>query len=247
MQDTFQGRQVCMPLLYFAYTPPKAAVQHRAADGQRVAAKLQPRSAGGRNKDILLPEQIELAVIMGYKFTGPSGFAVPLSLECVTQDNDNLSSQSSQDSNPCIRTVSTQDKSGMSSWAVGGTQRQRIVPSSLGRQTHDVDNLSSETSQDSNSRHHSLRVESLSMGVLSSLPSTVRPQRSASMDVPDGSSDSRRGRKFWNREYIPVHNIMVFDTTKLFLQAEVLACHPWQNTATIENMISRNWIRAIET
>ena len=67
------------------------------------------------------------------------------------------------------------------------------------------------------------------------------------MDVPDGSSDSRRGRKFWKREYIPVHNIMVFDTTKLFLQAEVLACHPWPNTATIENMISRTWIRAIET
>ena len=40
---------------------------------------------------------------------------------------------------------------------------------------------------------------------------------------------------------------MVFDTTKLFLQAEVLACHPWPNTATIENMISRTWIRAIET
>ena len=73
MQDTFQGRQVCMPLLYFAFTPPKSAVQHRAADEQRVAAKLQPRSAGGRNKEILVSEKIELAVIMSYKFTGPSG------------------------------------------------------------------------------------------------------------------------------------------------------------------------------
>jgi len=62
-----------MPLLYFAYTPLKSAVQHRAADGQRVVAKLQPRSAGGRNKEILVPETIVLAVIMGYKFTGPSG------------------------------------------------------------------------------------------------------------------------------------------------------------------------------
>src|SRR6266852_2232498 len=34
MQDTFQGRQVSMPLLYFAYMPPKSAVKHRAADGQ---------------------------------------------------------------------------------------------------------------------------------------------------------------------------------------------------------------------
>ena len=40
---------------------------------------------------------------------------------------------------------------------------------------------------------------------------------------------------------------MVFNTTELFLQAEVLACHPWPNTATIENMISCTWIRAIET
>jgi len=72
-QDTFQGRQVCMPLLYFAYTPPNSAVQHRAADGQQVAAKLQSRSVEGRKTEILVPEKIELAVIMGYKFTGPSG------------------------------------------------------------------------------------------------------------------------------------------------------------------------------
>jgi hypothetical protein len=71
-QDSFQGRQVCMPLLYFAYTPLKSAVQHRAADGQRIAAKLQQRSIGGGNKEFLVPEKIELAVIMGYKFTGPS-------------------------------------------------------------------------------------------------------------------------------------------------------------------------------
>jgi hypothetical protein len=62
-----------MPLLYFAYTPPKSAVQHRAADGQRIAAKLQPRSVGGGKKEFLVPEKIELAVIVGYKFTGPSG------------------------------------------------------------------------------------------------------------------------------------------------------------------------------
>jgi hypothetical protein len=168
-------------------------------------------------------------------------------LERVTQDNNNLSSLSSQDSNPRIRTITIQDKSGMSSWAVGGTPRQRRVQSSLGRRTRDMDNHSSDTSQDPNSRHQRLRVEYLSVEVLSSLPSTVRPQSSPSMDVPDGSSDSRRGRKFWKRDYIPVRNIMVFDTTKLFLQGEVIACHPWPNTATIENMISRTWIRAIET
>jgi hypothetical protein len=66
------------------------------------------------------------------------------------------------------------------------------------------------------------------------------------MDLPDGFSDSRREHKFWKREYIPVHNIMVFDTTKLFLQAEVFACHPWPNKATIENMIGHTWIRSIE-
>jgi len=170
-----------------------------------------------------------------------------LSLGRLTQDNNNLSSEASQDVNPHLSTVATQDKSGRSSWAVGGTPRQRRVPSSLGRRTRDVDNLSSENSQYQNSRHQRLRVESLSVGVLSSPPSSISPQSSASIDVPDGSSDSRRGRKFWKREYIPVHNIMVFDTTKLFLQAEVLACHPWPNTATIENMISRTWIRSIET
>ena len=72
-QDTFQGREVCMPLLYFAYTPPKSAIQHRAPNGQRVSAKLQPRSMGGRKNDVLVPETIELAVIMDYKFTGHSG------------------------------------------------------------------------------------------------------------------------------------------------------------------------------
>jgi hypothetical protein len=172
---------------------------------------------------------------------------VPLSLGRLTQDNNILSSEASQDPNPPLSTVATLDKSGMSSWSVGGTPRQRRVPSSLGRRTRDVDNHSSQISQDQNSRHQRLRVETLSVGVLSSPPSTVRPQSSASMNVPDGSSDSRRGRKFWKREYIPIHNIIVFDTTKLFLQAEVLSCHPWPNTATIENMISRTWIRSIET
>jgi hypothetical protein len=73
MQDSFQGRQVCMPLLYFTYIPLKSAVQHQAADGQRIAAKLQPRLVWGGKKQVLVPEKIELAVIIGYKFTGPSG------------------------------------------------------------------------------------------------------------------------------------------------------------------------------
>ena len=183
----------------------------------------------------------------GDRFATPQQRIVPLSLGRLTQDDNNLSSEASQDPNPRLITVATQDKSGRSSWAVGGTPRQRSVPSSLGRRKRNMDNLSSEISQYQNSRHQRLQVESLSVGVLSSPPSSVSPQSSASIDVPDGSSDSLRGHKFWKREYIPVHNIMVFDTTKLFLQAEVLACHPWPNTATIENMISRTWIRAIET
>jgi hypothetical protein len=181
------------------------------------------------------------------RFEAPPQRMAPLSLGPLTQDVDNLSSEASQHLDPRLSMCPTQDENGKSSWAVGGTPRQRRVPSSLGRRTRDVYNPSSEISQDQNSRHQRLRVESLSVGVLSSPPSTLRPQSSASMDVPDGSSDSRRGRKFWKREYIPIHNIIVFDTTKLFLQAEVLACHPWPNTATIENMISRTWIRAIET
>jgi hypothetical protein len=121
---------------------------------------------------------------------------IPLSFERVTQDNDNLSSQSSQDPNPSIRTDTIQDKTGMSSWAVAGTPQERRVPSSLGRRTRDVDNLYSESSQDPNFRHQRLLVESLSVGALRSLPSTASPQSSASIDVPDGSSDSRCECKF---------------------------------------------------
>jgi hypothetical protein len=71
-QDTFQGRKVCMPLLYFACTPPKSAIQHRALNGQRVSAKLQPRSIGGSKNHVLVPETIKLSVIMDYKYTGHS-------------------------------------------------------------------------------------------------------------------------------------------------------------------------------
>jgi hypothetical protein len=162
---------------------------------------------------------------------------------------DNLASDSSQDPNPRPGASATHEDGGRSAWSVGGTPLQRRVPSSLGRRTRDVDNLSSEASQDPNPHHKRLRlgVESSSLGVPSSPPSTARTEGSASLDMPDGSSETRRGRKFWKREYIPVHNIIVFDITRLYLQAEVLSCHPWPNTATIENMISRTWIRAIQT
>jgi hypothetical protein len=62
-----------MHLLFFAYTSPKSAVQHRAADTQPIASKEQPSSVVRGNKEFLVPEKRELAWIMSYKFTVPSG------------------------------------------------------------------------------------------------------------------------------------------------------------------------------
>jgi hypothetical protein len=75
-QDSSQKREVFMPLLYFAYTPQKSAVQHRALNGPRVSAKLQLRFIRGPKIDVLVPETIELTVTMDYKFTGHSGLPI---------------------------------------------------------------------------------------------------------------------------------------------------------------------------
>jgi len=126
----------------------------------------------------------------GQRFAATQQRIALLSLAPLMQDVDNLSSEASQDPNHHLRTGVTQDERDKSSWAVGGTLRQRRVPSSLGRRIRNVDNPSSEISQDQNSRHQRLRVVSLSVEVLSSPPSTLIPQSSPSIDVPDGSSDS---------------------------------------------------------
>jgi hypothetical protein len=72
--DSFQGRKVCRPLLYFSYTPPNFAAQLCGPGGQRVAAKLQPRSTRGHsNHKVPVPQTLELAVLAGFKYKYPCG------------------------------------------------------------------------------------------------------------------------------------------------------------------------------
>ena len=63
-------------------------------------------------------------------------------------------------------------------------------------------------------------------------------------DAVSSASEARLTRKFWRREYIPVHNIFVYDVAKLCLQAEVLSCQPWPSTSAIEDMIYNAWSMA---
>ena len=69
-EDSFQGRKVCTPLLYFSYTPTKFAVQLRGPEGQQVASKRQRRSTQGSIHRGLVPKVLELAVLAGYKCIG---------------------------------------------------------------------------------------------------------------------------------------------------------------------------------
>ena len=71
--DTFQGRKVCTPLLYFGYTPPKVATQLCGPEGERVAVEMQARSTHGRNHQVLVPRSIEFAVLVGHKCSARSG------------------------------------------------------------------------------------------------------------------------------------------------------------------------------
>ena len=72
-QDTFQGRKLCTPLLYFSYTPPKFATQLHGPEGHCVETELQTKSTQGRRHEVMMPKTLELAVLVGYKFTGSSG------------------------------------------------------------------------------------------------------------------------------------------------------------------------------
>ena len=148
---------------------------------------------------------------------------------------DNLSSEASRDL----------DHRGEVSWAVGGSQVQRRVTSALGRRYRD--NLSSEASRDSGVRDKRLCVESSRTAeVPSSPPCTPRVQSSLSQnsEATSGASGKRVSRKYLTREFVPSCNINVFDLAKQLLQAEVLACHPWPNTSTIEVLVRQSWSKA---
>jgi hypothetical protein len=147
---------------------------------------------------------------------------------------DNLSSDASHDSNP---------RSG-GSWALGGSQVQRRVTSALGRRYRD--NLSSEASRNSDLRNKRLRVESSHTAEIPSSPPITPSSLSPNSDAPSGASGKRLPRKYLTREFVPRHNLMVFDLTKRFLEAEVLACQPWPNTSAIETLIRRSWSKALQ-
>ena len=63
-------------------------------------------------------------------------------------------------------------------------------------------------------------------------------------DKPNGAVEKRGSRKYWKKEYVPERNWVLFELAKKFLQAEVLAYHPWPNTATIESLVRRSWTHA---
>ena len=141
------------------------------------------------------------------------------------------SSEASRDSNP----------RGPGSWAPGGTPVQRRVNSSLGRRSRD--NL---CSQDSDRQEKRLRVGSgLVTEVPSSPPITPRSgSMSMSSDIQGTASEKSGSRKHLKKEFVPEGNRRVHELAKKFLQAEVLAYHPWPNTATIEGMVRRSWNNA---
>ena len=146
------------------------------------------------------------------------------------------SSEASRDSNPRRSRP----------WALGGTPVQRKVASSLGRRSRD--NLSSEASHGSGSRDKRLCTEfAQEAGVPSSPPITPRgDQISLNSDTPSGALEKSVSRKYWKKEFVPGRNRRVHELSKKFLQAEVLAYHPWPNTATIEGMVRRSWGNALE-
>ena len=72
-EDTFQGRKVCTPLLYFSYTPPAFATKLRGPAGERVAVESRQQCTRGRNHVVWVPQMLELAVLVGYRYKNPSG------------------------------------------------------------------------------------------------------------------------------------------------------------------------------
>lgn len=129
--------------------------------------------------------------------------------------------------------------------ALGGTPVQRRATSSLGRRSRD--HLSSDAARDSGPRDKRLRVEPAQGGVVSSSPpTTLRGGSSISTnsDTPSGAGENCGSRKYLKKSFVPDRNQRVHDLAKKFLQSEVLAYHPWPNTATTEGMVRRSWANA---
>ena len=114
--------------------------------------------------------------------------------------------------------------------ALGGTPVLRRVASSLGRRSRD-----NPSSQDSGPRDKRMRAESAVAP--SSPPSTLRGGSiSLSSDTQGGASEKSASRKHWKQEFVPERNRRVQELAKRFLQAYVLAYHPWLSTEAIEGM-----------
>ena len=136
---------------------------------------------------------------------------------------------------------------GAGSWTPGGTQVQRRVTSSLGRRSRD--NLSSDSSQDSNPPDKRLRLGS-SVGEVPSLPPTTmstpggQSSLSQNSDAPGGTLAKPVPHRFMKQKFVPPRNRLVYILAKKLVQAEVFAFHPWPNTSTIESIVRRCWTNA---
>jgi len=135
---------------------------------------------------------------------------------------------------------------GASSWTLGGNQVQRKVTSSLGRRSRD--NLTSDASQESNPPDKRLRLGSSVADMPSSPPTSTSGGQisiSPNSDAATGTPGKPVSRRYLKQEYVPPRNRLVSILAKKLVQAEVLACHPWPNTATIESLVRRCWTKAI--
>jgi len=79
---------------------------------------------------------------------------------------------------------------------------------------------------------------------LEDMSSTSEPQTPS--DSARATSEAKVPCKFWEREFIPPENILVYDAVKLYLQAEVYAGQPWPSAACMENMIEMAWGLALD-
>lgn len=75
-QDTFQGRKAAIPLLYFAYTPPKWALLNPNAVG-RIQTHITKSTRHGQKIYSYLPSPVELAMVFGTKYCSVSGLPDP--------------------------------------------------------------------------------------------------------------------------------------------------------------------------
>lgn len=114
----------------------------------------------------------------------------------------------------------------------------------LGRRYRD--NHSPDALRSSDHQNKRLRVESSRTAELPSSPPIMPSSHPPNSDALSGSSGRRLQRKYLTRECVSRHNLMVFDLTKRFLEAEVLACQPWPNTSATETLIRRSWSKVLQ-